>query len=279
MNDNGRYRYVWIAGAVLGAMLVMAACNKDKEAPPKEGDKTEADVGDVAEPAPSGPAQVTFVHAALGVETVQVLINGVPLEGVEPLEPFEGKTVRAEVPSGTCLLAVAPPPVDERPSTPKPPPLVTRSVTFEPATSYLVLIGGVYGERGRDDQPLALFALRDEGPTEIVAGKTLLRAVHGVVNAPPLDISSSRAKGDPALALVNVGFGKSSAFHPVPAGPELLEFRSGLDTKAKPLYEAQNAVLPPDTRATLMLVGKVGSKAHPLRLWLMTPDAENARSL
>ncbi|MBH25753.1 MAG: hypothetical protein CMH57_15205 [Myxococcales bacterium] len=269
----------WVLLALMVA-VVATACDKEKaegEAPSTSGEQ-EADAGEEEE-APTGPARLTLVHGGVGVDALRVLVNGKPLEEVEPIKPFSGKPGSAEIPAGSLLLAVAPPPVDDSPSAVQPPPLVTKPVTLTAGASYLVLVAGVYGERAREDRPLSLFVVPEEGPAEIESGKTLLRVVHGAANAPPLDVTSSRAGDDSALALVNVGFGKASAFHPVSAGPELLEFRSGLDASAAPIYAAQNAVLAPDTRTTLLLLGKSGSEEHPLRLWLWTPGSETARAL
>ena len=281
-----RVKARWMVGVLVGAICAVCVACDDEEAQAPEAEKSvtsddtsEAKQGEEAETPKepsSGPAKLTIVHAGLGVDEVQLILDGRLLPDTKPFGAFEGKPVYVEVPSGNHLLAVGQPSKKEGVI---PPPLVTRSVELKAQASYTLLLAGVYGPRGKGEQALGLFVIPDAQGGETAKGKAPLRAIHGVVNAPPVDVTSGRKGAKPALMLVNVGFGKASAFHSMMAGPDLLEFRSGLDSEAAPIYVSKRVVLAEGVYTTLLWLGKVGSTEHPPRLWALSADAAVARAL
>ena len=267
---------------LVATVICLCGCDKDVESEEvalevKASIDAGDDLGEVKAEESKGvsPAKLVVVHAALGIEEAAILLDGVPVAGAERVTQFEGESIHLEVPSGSHLIAVAPP---KKEDSVRPPPLVTKSVELIGAETYLLLIAGVYGKRGPKEQPLDVFLLPTSQKGAVDEQKVPMRAVHGVVNAPPVDVMSGLSKGS-SMMLVNVGFGKSSAFHPVDAGPALLEFRSGVEPEAPPIYTSKRFVLSEGIQTTLLWLGKVGSTSDPMRLWALSSNAEIAREL
>lgn len=199
---------------------------------------------------PKTMVKLRILHAAER-RLVGVQIDGSPMKGAERVPPHRDRLLESAAPAGHHWISLHSIQGDEIGAT---------HADFKAGKSYLLLLAGSIGSGGRET---VLRVVEDDVHKSKEDDKSAyVRFINASLNLPPVDTTvgladGKKTKDEESTMFVNIGFGKSSAYHKVDPGVVHATIHSGLDAGADPLLQSGRVEIEDGEAIIFLLTGGV----------------------